>query len=60
MRTLYRTWGKIRWIKLSRIPPIEVFTGKLCGALHLQHLSKTMDAVAYGYADMYTYICHLV
>ena len=33
----YRKWGKIRWAKLSWIPPNVVFHWKTCGALRIQH-----------------------
>ena len=38
----YRKQEKIYWAKLSRIPPNEVFTGKLCGALSLKHSNNAI------------------
>ena len=38
----YRKRGKIRWTKLSQIPPNVVFTGILSRCLTLQHLNNAI------------------
>ena len=38
----YRKRGKIRWPKLSRIPPNVVFMGKFSRCLTLQHLNNAI------------------
>ena len=37
---LYHKWGKIWWAKLSRIPPNEIFTGKLLWYLMAEALKQ--------------------
>ena len=41
--SMYGKWGKIRWAKLSQIPPYEVFHGKAFAVPYvLQYLSNAI------------------